>query len=306
MKESFSSLYARLYRENFEELEALREKEKKATTSIIIGIFVFILLGFFNPLLIIFAVIGVFVYLGKKTKKDNFKVQKREKTYREVFKEKIVGPIIENCFGCAKYDAKVGISSLEYRSAGYNEYYDRYNSEDLIIAPLNVNSEATTVITVSEVHTEREHRDDDGNTSYTTVFCGLAGSFLLPKNTEKKIYIRSNGRVSSWNKNKVKMDMPEFEKIFDVESDDRILAMRILTADVMAEMIDLYKKYKYKFEINIIKDKIYMRLRTGAMFEPGIFKSSMEYKQLEKYYLVLKALISISSHIYDTVSKIEL
>ena len=49
-----------------------------------------------------------------------------------------------------------------------------------------------------------------------------------------------------------------------------------------------------------------MRLRTGPMFEPGIFKESMQYKQIEKYYLVLKALTSLASHMYDTVNKIEI
>ena len=306
MKESFSELYSRLYSENFAELEELREKEKKSTTGLIVGIIVLFLLGIIHPILVVVGMIGIFIYIGKKYNRNNVKVEQRQKSYRELFKEKIVGPIIENSFGSAKYDASAGISSFEYKKAGYKEQYDRYHSEDLIIAPLTVDGDVSTFMTIAEVHTETESTDSDGDTTYTTVFYGLTSSFLLPKSLEKNIYIRSNGRVSGWNKNKVKMDMPEFEKIFDVESDDAILAMRVLTADVMAEMIDLYKKYKYRFEINILNDTIYMRLRTGPMFEPSIFKESMEYKQIEKYYLVLKALTSIASHIYDTVLKIEI
>ncbi len=305
MKESFSELYARLYNENFNELERMRAKEKKATTGIIIGIIVIFLLGTISPLFVIIGMIAIIIYALKGVKRSDFKAENRQKSYREVFKEKIVGPIIENCFGSAKYDARAGISSHEYNKAGYREHYDRYHSEDLIIAPLTVEGDVSTFMTIAEVHTEDESTDSDGDTTYTTIFYGLTSSFLLPKSLEKNIYIRSNGRVSNWNKNKVKMDMPEFEKIFDVESDDAILTMRILTADVMAEMIDLYEKYKYRFEINILNDTIYMRLRTGPMFEPRIFKESMEYKQIEKYYLVLKALTRIASHIYDTVARIE-
>lgn len=306
MKESFSELYARLYNENFAELEELRAKEKKSSMFLIIAIFAMFMLSAISPLFVIIGIVCIIVYALKGVKRSDFKMEKRQKSYREVFKEKIVGPIIENSFGSAKYDARAGISSFEYNRAGYREHYDRYHSEDLIIAPLAVEGDVSTFMTIAEVHTENEHTDEDGHTSYTTVFQGLTSSFLLPKNTEKNIYIRSNGRVSGWNKNKVKMDMPEFEKIFDVESNDAILTMRILTADVMAEMIDLYKKYKYRFEINILNDTIYMRLRTGPMFEPSVFKESMEYKQIEKYYLVLKALTSIASHIYDTVAKIEI
>ena len=305
MKESFSELYARLYNENFEELEALRGKEKKWSLVILMVMATF-LLSSISPLFSIVGVACITICIIKLIKKDNLNVEGEKKTYTEIFKEKIVGPIIENSFGSAKYDAKAGISSFEYNKAGYRERYDRYHSEDLIIAPLNVEGDISTFMTIAEVHTENEHKDSDGDTTYTTVFQGITSSFVLPKNFENNIYIRSNGRVGNWNKNKIKMDMPEFEKIFDVEGTDPILAMRILTADVMAEMIDLYEKYKYRFEINILNDKIYMRLRTGPVFEPNVFKKSMEYKQIEKYYLVLKALTSIASHIYDTVLRIEI
>ena len=305
MKENFSALYARLYNENIAELEHLRAKEKKATTGLIICIIAIFLLSIISPLFVIIGMVCIIIYAINRTKKSSLNMKGREKTYREVFKEKIVGPIIENSFGNSKYDPRAGISSFEYKKAGYKEHYDRYHSEDLIIAPLTVEGDVSTFMTIAEVHTEDEHTDEDGHTSYTTVFHGLTSSFLLPRGLGKNIYIRSNGRVSGWNKNKVKMDMPEFEKIFDVESDDAILTMRVLTADVMAEMIDLYEKYKYRFEINILNDTIYMRLRTGPMFEPSVFKESMEYKQIEKYYLVLKALTSIASHIYDTANKIE-
>jgi len=307
-KETFSELYARLYTENFNELEALRAKEKRNSTIIIFiiaGIFIF---ASINPIFILLLIVALIVWGISQAKRSpkNIPVEMRQKTYREVFKEKIVTPIIEHTFEGAKYDAVVGMQSHEYRRAGYNESYDRYHSEDSIIAPLKVNNEVVTSISFAEVHTERESKDSDGDTTYVTVFYGLAGSFLVPKSTGKKIYIRANGRVSNWNKNKVKMDMTEFEKIFDVESDDPILTMRILTSDVMAEMIDLYQKYKYRFEINILDDTVYMRLRTGPMFEPRVFEKSMEYKQIEKYYLVLKALTNIAGHMYDTIAKLEI
>ena len=304
-KESFSELYARLYTENFAELEAMRAKSKKTTVLAILIIAVTFILASINPIFFILLFVAIIIGTISSAKNKKVPVEMRGKSYPEVFKEKIVTPLIENTFEGAKYTPKEGISSMEYRKADYKEYYDRFHSEDQIIAPLRVKGEVVTSISFAEVHTERESKDSDGDTTYVTVFSGLSGSFLIPKDTGKNIYIRANGRVSNWNKNKVKMDMSEFEKIFDVESDDKILAMRILTSDVMAEMIDLYKKYKYRFEINILNDTVYMRLSTGPMFEPSIFKSSMEYKQIEKYYLVLKALTNIAEHVYETVSELE-
>ena len=306
MKESFNDLYTRLYRENFTELEAMRQKAKRNSIIVIFFVAIVFILATINTIFSILGIVGIIIFALNSSKKNTSISQERDKTYAEVFKEKVVGPIIENTFEAAKYNPKSGISQLDYVKAGYKDPIDRYFSDDLIIAPLNVTSEEPTFITFAEVHTERESRDSDGDRTYSTIFHGLAASFLIPKETKRRIYIRSNGRVSNWNKNKVKMDMSEFEKIFDVESADPILAMRILTADVMAEMIDLYQKYKYKFEISIINDTVYMRLRTGAMFEPSIFKSSMEYSQLQKYYLVLKALMSLAEHMHDTILKLEI
>lgn len=309
MKESFGELYSRLYRENFNELEALRKEAKKSSLVVIFIILgLFILVPLFPVLFpIVFIGIPIAIFIGiVKTNNTNNKISTRGKTYSEVFKEKIVGPIIENAFSEAQYNAKSGISQLDYNRARYKEGYDRFHSEDLVIAPLRIKDEITTFITFSEVHTERVSTDSEGHKQVSTVFHGLAGSFLLPKSIEKNIFIRSNGRISRANKNKVNMDMSEFEKLFDVECQDNILAMRILTADVMSAMVELYQQYKYRFEISITNDTVYMRLRTGPVFEPNIFGNSMEYKQLEKYYLILRAITNIASQVYDTINRLEI
>ena len=77
MKENFSELYARLYNENISELEELRQKEKKTTSALIIGIIVLFLLGTINPILVIIGMIGIFIYLGKKYNRDKVKVEKQ-------------------------------------------------------------------------------------------------------------------------------------------------------------------------------------------------------------------------------------
>lgn len=306
MKESFAQLYTRLYRENFDELEKMRAQAKSDSIKIIFVILGMMILSISIPIIMPIIFLIIIALLIKKAKKSKSNVQWQGKTYVDVFKEKIIAPIIENVFEDSRYEAKRGLDKYEYNKAGYKEHFDRYRSEDLVIAPLRVNNEIVTTIKFAEVHTETVSRDSDGNTTYHTVFWGLAGSFLIPHNLGRNIYIRTNGRVSGWNKKKVKMDMPEFEKIFDVESDDAILVMRILTADVMTEMIELYQKYKYKFEINILDDTVHMRIRSVSMFEPNVFNSSLQYKRLEKYYLVLKAVTSIAEHVYDNISRLEL
>lgn len=236
----------------------------------------------------------------------NGKNGKKEPSYTEVFKEKIITPLIQNTIEGAVYSPHSGISRLEYRKADYRDNEDRYKSEDLVLAPLMLDGNTKIDMMFAEVLTEVEHTDSDGDTTYSTVFSGLAGQADINKSINSKVYIRANGRVSRFNKNKVSMDMSDFEKIFDVEAEDKILAMRILTSDIMSDMIDLYEKYGYKYEIHILENKLYMRVRTGPMFEPKVFKSSMEYKTIEKYYLVLTAFMQIAEKICNTIDKLEI
>lgn len=303
MKESFNEVYTRLYKENFEELELLRKKKQKSTLLFILGfIFCFFLVAV-SPIFIIIYMVIFIICLSKgvfSKRKSN------EPGYTEVFKEKVVTPLIQNTIEGAVYSPYSGITHMEYRRAGYKDNEDRYKSEDLVSAQVVIDENTKVDMIFAEVLTEVEHEDDDGGKTYSTVFSGLAGQAEIPKSINNSVYIRTNGRVSRFNKNKVSMDMTDFERIFDVESEDKILAMRILTADIMSDMIDLYEKYGYKYEIHIINNKLYMRVRTGPMFEPNVFKSSMEYKTIEKYYLVLTAFMKIAEKILSTIDKLDI
>lgn len=82
MKESFSELYARLYNENFAKLEEMRAKEKRSTGIIIGIVFAIFILAAFNPIFIFLAIIALIAYFAKNVKRDNYKIQKREKIGR--------------------------------------------------------------------------------------------------------------------------------------------------------------------------------------------------------------------------------
>lgn len=306
MKESFSNLYTRLYNENITELEELRKKEKSKALVIIILIASIFGCIMFLPFLAFILVPLLMVVVIIIAIKNMAGIKSSNKgSYASVFKEKIVTPIISNVFEDGKYEPQRGWSRMEYLEGEYRDFFDRYSSEDMLTATITGNDNNKTTIQFAEVHTERETEDSEGRTSYVTVFCGLAGKMGLSKDIGTKIYIRNNGIFNSLSKNRVKLDMSEFEKKFDVECEDKILAVRLLTADVMTEMLDLYNKFKYRFEIHILRDKIYMRIYTGKVFEPNLFQNSMEYKTVEKYYLTLQAMMNISKHINDKLNELD-
>lgn len=193
-----------------------------------------------------------------------------------------------------------GISSHEYNGKAFNDNYDRYSSEDLVVTNNSMN------LVFSEVHTEIESKDEDGHSTYSTSFLGIAGHCNLTKSINTNLYITHNNIFAKAIKKNVRVDMPEFEKTFDVFSDNKITAMGLLTADVMTELLDMKKVLGDMFEIAIEGDKIYFRLHTGNSFEMSVFKDSMSVDQLKKYYDLLEYVDKITKLLNKHVSELEI
>ena len=307
MKEGFSELYTRLYNENKAELEELRLKSKKEASKFFIGMGIAFVVFFIlaatgmGLFLIPIIVIGMAILVIKGAMNGKLKDSPMY-VYRKLFKEKIIIPLITNIFEGAIYKPEQGWTKEEYKEGEYERWFDRYNTEDLITSPIKLKDGVESTIEFCEVHTERESKDKDGHTTYTTIFHGIASKMKIDKSLGTNIYIDRNWMGGG--KSAVKLDSPEFEKKFDVKSEDKIMAVRVLTADVMAEMVDMREKYGYSFEIHIIRDTIYMRVFTGGVFEPNIYKESLEYQTLEKYYKIIHAMMSLSTHIYKVIDEI--
>lgn len=197
------------------------------------------------------------------------------------YKTGVINDLVKAVYPSSEYNYIKGIPSSKYNKRAFKDHYDRYSSEDLVVTNNAMNLE------FSEVHTEVESEDSDGHTTYTTSFSGIAGLCDLRKNINTNLYITSNRAFAKSNKNNVRVDMPEFEKTFDVFADNKITAMGLLTADVMAELLEMKKNLGCMFEIAVENDKIYFRMHTGNSFEMTIFKDSMGVEQLKKYYDLL-------------------
>lgn len=338
-KVDFVSLYTKLYNENFEELEKLREKERKTGIIIFACIFGFVICGMLFPFLMPLLAIGMFVAIITiiivsinknkqhladikneqsvnvvKDKDDvivvkdsrNIKVLKKD-SYKAVFKEKIIAPILKNINPNFEYTWYKGMDRYEYRK-GQWESFDLYDSEDQIIAPISIHGheEFKAELVISEVHTQNEHTDSDGDTHRTTLFHGLAGYVKLPKDIGTYIKVKRDSlKLFGGSKQRIEMDMSEFEKIFDVETGDKIKTMQILTADVMADMINIIQISKVKFEFYLNHDMMYIRFHTGELFEPSIFGKSMQFDMLKKYCDITENVIKITEDICNKVMSVE-
>lgn len=309
---SFNEVYEQVHKESFEELEILRKKAKRKL---------------FRSLLIIGIVIVFVVFFFKKANSDYFMSGRQtiflfyfcavivmisiivitaiSKTkYTPTFKEKVIGPFIKNIDKNLQYKPNEGISSVIYRMGEF-EGYDNYYTEDLIIGKLDEKYN----FQMAEVRTEEESTDSDGDTHTYTVFHGLFGNVECAKNIETTFKVRSDKGVLGKmfkGKTKVEMDSQEFEKYFDVYGDNKIIVMQILTSEVMSTMIDFIQQSKIKYELTINKDQIYIRFHTGGLFEPSLFKNSLDYSMLKKYYDIIDFVFKVTREINSVIEKTDI
>lgn len=216
--------------------------------------------------------------------------------YSRLYKERLIKSMLCNFFSDVEYYPYNGINRDIYNSGLYNEYYNEYESDDCVEAVID-NKNA---IRLAEVHTVdvQTHRNSGGSshTTRTTKFYGLFAQINIDTYLDCSLRIRPH---DFWkNGNEVEMDSNEFQKIFDVESKDRIKAMQFLTHDVMEELISFKKYLGSYFDIYITGNSIYIRLHVGNLFESVIDKKEVIYKKTaERYFNILQFFYNLSKKI---------
>lgn len=311
MRLEFEELYLQIeqnQKENFAEISKKVEKEKKENMKLTIIIciildliiflkFLYIIkmerLWFFQTfILCLFVDLVVFVLI-------NFIRSNSRNEYNKLFKENIISALINNFYDDLCFNAEAQIPSSVYNEARYTEYYNRYTSEDYFKGKIENKYE----IEMAEVKTEKEetHRDSKGRTRVEKYvkFHGLFAKIKMDKSIQTSLQIRGNFQTSI---NRVKMDSQEFEKYFDVASDNKIITMQILTHDVMEMLISFLRDNNMQFDINIYGDRLYVRFATGDIFEAVSLKEGRFDKTvLKKYYDVLEFTYVIARKMIEVI-----
>ena len=215
------------------------------------------------------------------------------------YKENVISKMLENFITNLDYVPSKRMPSYIYDEAKYGGYYNKYSSDDYLEGSINGQKIIMADLLVQE---ETTHTDSDGiETSDTkTIFNGLFGKIELNKSINSNLKITRNHGISLFNKNKIEMDSYDFEKTFNVYSDNNIIAMRLLTADIQEDILDLYNKYKINFDIIVMNNKMYVLFNTGNMFEVFSNKKNPN-EMLEKYFEIMKFIYKLVDKILKTI-----
>lgn len=233
-------------------------------------------------------------------------ISKKQNAYELEFKQLIIKKLIDNFYDNLEYYPLKEMPERIYEKPNYNEYYNEYYSEDYFEGQIK----NKYYIDMAEVFTEHveTHTDSEGNThtTRTTIFHGLFAKVTSEKSITSELRIVQD-KIGKYNKNRLNMDSSEFEKYFDVITDNKIIAMQLLTADVMEEMIEFENKTNMKYDIVVKENEIYLRFHCGDMFEPqSVRKGIINKAQLEKYFYMLNFTYNLSNRLIELINETEI
>lgn len=223
--------------------------------------------------------------------------------YVSDFKGRIIDKIVKFIDGGLSYRPTSCISSEHYRNSKlYTRHYDVYKGDDLVSG--NVGA---TAIEFSELHTQYITRDSKGRTQHHTIFKGLffvgdfnkhfkGRTFVLPDRSEKLFGSISKifQSISISRPELVKLEDPEFERLFVVYSDDQIEARYILSPSLMRRITEFKKKANRTVSMSFLNSNVYIAIRYFKnLFEPRIFQTLLDFRPIQEYFEDLQLAVGI-------------
>ena len=228
------------------------------------------------------------------------KIVNKRKQFFEDYKNNIIRELVSIINSKFQYEYNGnGQMCDKYMEADFKEEeFNTYESTDYICGQVNDNIK----IYLSRISLLNCSESGEViNTADTFLFAYNIVGFFSPN----VVKIKKN-KVINLIKDKVEMDSSEFEKYFDVVSDSRVVAMQILTHDVMQEIVYFYEKYNLNFEIVIKENKIYIKFETGDVFKLSLFKKVIDNDLLWVYYNILDFTISLSIRVNKVLEGLEI
>ena len=257
-----------------------------AAIFLVVGVIALLILkleGIFGPIVIV--VISVIIFITC--------INNKSKIFSSFYKEEVVDEIIHAFCQNATYSPNNGVSEDLFRNSGLFTSPDRYHAEDLIEGCLD-----KTSFICSEVHAEeRRARSTKNGVQYywEDIFKG----FLFIADFHKEFQGETTVLRDSFFKikmgaSRVKMENPDFEKVFDVFSTNQIEARYLITPSMMERMLKLDSNFKKGITISFRNSTILVAIPDSKnRFEADVRSSLSDMSILKSDFAVLQSLLEI-------------
>lgn len=296
--EEFERIYQEIYNNCNEKLNEVRKKNNKFVLVVLmIGIFANIITYFVvemkSIVTVTIAATGCLILL--------LIINGRE-IYKKFYKTNVIQELVKAYNPKLYYDSKMGVSKYDYTASNFDNNFNEFYSEDQIYGTL----EDGTKLRIAEVATAvvQKVKDADGNVkeNRTETYRGMYGSIRLPYNITSSIYIANDSIIKRYSNDRVEVDSAEFEKYYDCMTKDKVMALRILTSDLIEKFNEIRRDSKYGFELKIEDSMVFFRYKCGQIFEPPTFSVGLDKSLIRKYYRYVFYPIEIITQISKNVT----
>ena len=232
--------------------------------------------------------------------------------YHAGFKETIIPRIVAFVDQRLRYD-KAGMVPKEDFIAShlFKDRPGEYGGDDLVSGTLG-----ETAVQFSEIHAKRvdivRKRSSSSNTHstkkrYTPIFRGLffvadfnkafKGTTIVLPDTAQKLFGDLGQALQALNVQNgqlVKMEDPEFEKLFVVYGEDQVEARYILSTSLMRRIVEFRTRSQKEMRLSFSASKLHVAIPfENELFEPKIMQSLLNIAHVQEYYDDLKLAIDI-------------
>ena len=212
------------------------------------------------------------------------------KNYVNSFKSEVIKKIFGLLGSNVVYAPNKSISSEQFYESllfGDGSQFESFNGDDLTEIQIVL---AKTVF--SELHVSRR-----SGKHTVSIFDGLF--FVVDM---KKLFNTPVGTRPTVGKQHIKTDNPEFNKYFDIYSDDRISVFEALSNSFLEKLIEFKNKNDVNFDFSLVGNKAYFAIHYPSemtLFEPPIWKTLFNPDIYENFLLDIQL-------IYDLIETLEL
>lgn len=298
---SLQQLYTAELAPIFDELE--RERQALMNRLIMSGVITFVIFIILSALVSLLAFeliffVGFFSLAGWWIANNS-----RMQQYRSNFKNQVVGRLVRFYNPSMTYVPHAGIEQREFSASQiFRQGIDRYSREDLITGTIGA-----TNFRFSEVHAEYKTQSTDSKgrtrTNWHTIFKGIfyiadfnkhfnGRTIVLPDSAESLLggfgqMLQGLGRKLSFSNDElVKLEDPEFEKLFVVYATDQVEARYILSTSLMERLVRFRQTMGVNVSLSFVNSQINLAIGTRKnLFEPPQVWSSkrIEAADLQEY-----------------------
>ena len=100
--------------------------------------------------------------------------------------------------------------------------------------------------------------------------------------------------IHSWRGDTIKLEDPDFNRMFRVYGDSQLESRYILSTNLMSRLVEFNQKAGRKVYLSFIDGFLYIAIPyRHRLFEPRLFHSMMSFTPLKEYFQDLQLMIGI-------------